>query len=134
MRYYHRHSFFPLVIILLTLLLGVFMLFSIDRENARPTSVEETLTPVDPQTYRDSLLSLITTFETNFAQARDDASRLFVAQQAFVDLLDLRVPPEDKQRHLELALLFTKIQTTLKSGDPDVEALVLELQAIKEEL
>ncbi|MBI5793671.1 hypothetical protein HZA87_01100 [Candidatus Uhrbacteria bacterium] len=130
MRYYHRHSFFPLVIILLTLLLGVFMLLTVSRQTAPPAD-EQTTTPVDAQAYRVSLVDLLTTFEAGIALAPDDPAKLVVAERALTDLLALRVPPEDKQLHLDFALTLTKIQTALKSDDTNIDAFLLEIQTIK---
>ncbi|MFA4845525.1 MAG: hypothetical protein WC654_03130 [Patescibacteria group bacterium] len=135
MRYYHRHSFFPLVIILLTLLLGLFMVLTLSRESLLTAFPEEEITaPVDAQFYRGELLGVITTFEIDVGLASDDLATLIVVERAFEGLLALRVPPENKQLHLELALIFSKMQTTLKGEDRNIEAMLAQLQALKETL
>lgn len=135
MRYYHRHSFFPLVIILLTLLLGVFIIMTVSRDQTQTTeSQTDTVVPVDAAVYRTDLVGLITTFETDVALTQDAQAQTLAAEQAFTSLVALRVPPEDKQLHLNLALLFTRMQTVLKSDDPSIDALLLELQVIKQSL
>ncbi len=134
MRYYHRHSFFPLVIILLTFLLGAFMAVTLNRESSPVASVQEVIVPVDAQLYHDELVNLLVTFETDFALASDDVEKLVVTERAFTNLLALRVPLGGKQVHLELALLFTKIQAVLKSEDRDTSLLLSEIQVIKETL
>jgi hypothetical protein len=134
MRTYHRHSFFPLVIILLTLLLGAFMAVTLNRESVPAFSVQEVMVPVDGGLYHDELVNLLTTFQTDFSLASTDGEKLVVTEQAFMHLLSLRVPLEGKQMHLELALLLTKIQTVLKSEVRDPSVLLDEIQAIKETL
>ena len=134
MRYYHRHSFFPLVIILLTVLLGLFILLTVSRERASLSSVQETIVPVDADLYHTQLVTLLTRFETEVSLASDDLAKLVIAERALADLLALRVPLDGKELHLELALLFTKIQTALKSEDRSVDTLLSEIHAIKEAL
>ena len=134
MRYYHRHSFFPLVIILLTLLLGAFMTVTLNRESSPAASVQEVIVLVDADAYHDELVNLLTTFETDFSLTSDDVEKLVVTERAFTNLLALRVPLEGKQVHLELALLFTKIQAVLKSEDRDTSLLLSEIASIKETL
>jgi hypothetical protein len=134
MRYYHRHSFFPLIIILLTLLLGAFMVLTLTREPDTSGQTGEVVLPVDAQAYREALLEVVSTFETDVALAIDPSTQLVVAQKAFSDVIALRVPPDKKDVHLSLALLFTRIHTTLKSAEPSIDALLLELSAIKQAL
>lgn len=134
MRYFHRHSFFPLVIILLTLLLGVFIIMTVARDQVQTVKPQtEVVVPVDADVYRADLINLITAFETDVVLTADTAAQS-ASEQAFTSLLDLRVPPEYKQLHLNLALLFTRIQTILKTDDPNIDALLLELQEIKQTL
>lgn len=135
MRYFHRHSFFPLVIILLTLLLSVFIIMTVARDQVQTVKLQtEVVVPVDADVYRADLINLITAFETEVVLTADTAAQSVASEQAFTSLLDLRVPPEYKQLHLNLALLFTRIQTILKTDDPNIDALLLELQEIKQTL
>ncbi len=132
MRYYHRHSFFPLVIILLSLLLGFFIFLTVSRE--RPVVEQTSVAPVDEQSYREELMLLLTTFETDMNAAPDNAGKLSIAQSTFAEVIALRVPPEEKDLHLSLALALSNIQTALKGSDPDISIYVLQIQTITESL
>ena len=123
MRYHHRHSFFPLVIILLTLGLIILMFYAFTLESSPTTSsiqVEETVT-IDPEAYRSDLVYIIAQFDDDYSASQDDLSRLLAAEDALSRLLDTQVPSEYKEIHLELAVIFNQLQEGLRKADRSIE-------------
>ncbi len=117
MRFYHRHSFFPLVVMLLTLLLGAVMAFALlPRET--PTQVVPEETVVDAEAYRDSLAGIVRGFRSDFSQAVDDAGRKDIGARALQAMLNLRVPAQYKSLHLALAVFMSSVESDTAQSDP----------------
>lgn len=118
----------------MTLVLGAFMFLTLGRGETQTSVQEEASGAIDAQAYRKELLSLAATFQTDIASAPDDLTKLVVAQRALENLLSLRVPPEFKEPHLRFALILTRIQNTLTSGDRDIASALADLQTLRESL
>jgi hypothetical protein len=117
MRYYHRHSFFPLVVIVLTILLGALIAITV-LPNEEPTRVVDEETSVDAGSYRENLTNIVREFENGFSQAVDGAGQKRAGAQALQALLDLRVPAEYKNLHLELAVFLSSVESGSTISDP----------------
>lgn len=119
MKFHQRHSFFPLVLGLLTLGLIVLMFYAFAGRRPSETTPPVQLNPVTTQEYEQSIQSLMSTFVVTYDESTDDLSRLVLVEQTLQQLLALRVPAEDKQTHLELAVGLNQMQQALraKSGE-----------------
>ncbi|MBI2472957.1 hypothetical protein HYV70_00165 [Candidatus Uhrbacteria bacterium] len=129
MRYYQKHSFFPIVIILLTILLAGFMFF-VFRQPSAKTSLSQEPKVVNEQAYREGVSVTLQTFEEQFAVSQDAAQKRLATQTALAALLELRVPVEYKDLHLQLAIAWNQIQTALQSGSQ--EDLTTSLKTIEQ--
>jgi hypothetical protein len=140
MRYYHRHSLFPLAIIALSLLLAGFMFWSLQKTNTSSTTIQEQeVVSVNPDVYKADLKKIVQTFEEKFSAAQDDLDRLVATQTALTGLLGVRVPTEFKDLHLGLAIAMNQLEAALKSENrltdkplAAIEALVLEYHWLSE--
>jgi hypothetical protein len=133
MRYYHRHSFFPLSIILLTLALILFMFYSFSYKDNASTSRASALQVevIDADEYRADLTYLVASFEEDLAVSADDLSKLIVTEKALRGILDLTVPSEYKTLHLELAVLMNQIQGALRRNDRNIDEQLARLELLK---
>ncbi len=135
MRYYHRHSFFPLVVIVLSVLLAGLIYWSVQQPGevggkvAKVDKVEES---IDPATYRDSLAQIVATFDERMSSSQDDLDKLLAAQTALAGLLELRVPAEFKDLHLALAVAFSDIEDALQSQDRNIDASLAQISELKQ--
>ena len=135
MRYYHRHSFFPLVVIVLSVLLAGLIYWSVQQPGevggkvAKVDKVEES---IDPATYRDSLAQIVATFGERMSSSQDDLDKLLAAQTALAGLLELRVPAEFKDLHLALAVAFSDIEDALQSQDRNIDASLAQISELKQ--
>ncbi|PJA45482.1 hypothetical protein CO174_02950 [Candidatus Uhrbacteria bacterium CG_4_9_14_3_um_filter_50_9] len=133
MRYYQRNTYFPLTLTLLTLGLILFMFyaFTYKTEPAAYSIVTEVTEPVDAEAYRTDLAYAVVTFEDEYARASDDLSRLVAAENAVSTLLDMRVPTEYKDLHLELAITLNQLQAALRSTDRNADESLAALEQLK---
>lgn len=107
---FHRHpSFFPLVLIALTLALGFFM-FSYVRTNETSINAPAIVT-VDPDAYRTAVRTALAP-----VLVPDGKDRAGDVVRAIDALLRLRVPTRDMQAHLEFVGSLSQIRDGLK-GD-----------------
>lgn len=133
MRYYHRHSFFPVAIILLSLVLGGFMYWSLgDAPSDSKIELKEGIS-VDVSAYESGLANVVKTFDERYLLATDDLEKLITTETALTSLLALRVPAEYKDVHLGLALSFKQIQAALKEEGRDTQAPLQSIEVLKGE-
>lgn len=135
MRIHHRHSFFPLIIILLTLGLILFMFYALTFEEEQTTTTTSVITveeeiPVDTETYRSDLVYVLAVFDDTYSTANDDLSKLVATESAIANLLDMKVPTEYKELHLELAVAFNQIQAGLRSSERSVDEPIGRLEQL----
>jgi len=128
---YHKHSLFPLAVIALSLVLAGFMYWTFQDRPASPTITEEVVEPVDPQEYKEELAQIVQTFESRFTEAQDDLDKLLATETALASLLQVRVPAQFKDLHLGLAVALNQIQSTLKSGERDVQEFLDAMASLK---
>lgn len=119
---FHRRSFFPLVVIVLSLgLAGLIYLSVRNPSNETPTITQQEIGPVDSDAYRDDLSSVVKTFHERMANSQGDLDKLLATQTALAGLLELRVPGEFKDLHLTLAVALSQIKTALESDDHNID-------------
>ncbi|HAU66412.1 MAG: hypothetical protein UT30_C0001G0085 [Candidatus Uhrbacteria bacterium GW2011_GWF2_39_13] len=118
MHYYQKHSFFPVIIILLTVSLAGFMFFVL-RGSSTQTSAMQEPKPVNEEDYREGVSITLQTFEEQFVASQDNAQKRLATQNALSTLLELRVPVEYKELHLQLAIAWNQIQMALQNDSED---------------
>ena len=134
MRHFHKHSSFPLVLTLLSLGLVVFMFYAFTFEGDPVTEsnkiVEEEVVTIDADQYRNDLSFIIRDFSDEIGLAEDDLARLLVTESTLEQLLDLRVPTEYKDLHLNLAVIIHQLESGLRSTDRSTTEPLLALDAL----
>lgn len=129
---FHRHSFFPLVVVVLSLALAGLIYWSTQGEApSSPISVQE-VELVDADSYRDDLSGVVREFEIRMASAQDDAQRLQDVQTALAGVLALRVPTQFKDLHLALAVALSEMENTLESGGHDLTQPIQKIAELKQ--
>lgn len=137
MKHFHHHSSFPLIIILLSLGLGVFMFYAFtseeeDTKEQEEYRVEETFS-VDADTYRSEMSSLMQTFSQTYTTSQDDLSRLLATEEVLHRLLDIRVPAEYKDLHLEFAVALNQLKEALRSTERNTNEPIEKIDEITAE-
>lgn len=119
---FHRHSLFPFVVILLSLALAGLIYWSVQSPpRETPVITQQEVESVDPQAYRDGLSDIVGTFEQRMTNSQDDLDKLLATQTTLAGLLELRVPAEFRDLHLELAVALSQIETALQSDDRNID-------------
>ncbi len=112
--FHKRHSFFPLMLAVLTLGLIVLMFYAFTQRQATPHRVAQEATPVSAQEYNQELSTLTKSFIEQYSLKEDDLSRLVLVEQTLQSLLSLRVPVEAKEMHLNIAVDLNQMQQALR--------------------
>jgi hypothetical protein len=136
MRNIHQHSFFPVAVLLLTVVLGIFIYLTVTStpEVTEPSSVNrEEVTPVDEGEYTQEMQAIVETFFDVIETSEDDLDALIAAESAQFSMLNIRVPAEYRDTHLQIALALTEIQLELKEDERNIDPLIEELQRLVEE-
>ena len=108
----HKKSFFPLVIVLLTCALGIFMfsVFSHQSNNSSAVTFK-----ISKSSYESSVKFITDDFTEKFGSTLDYVVKLTLVEKALTDLLQLRVPSEDKDIHLELVIGLNQLKEELNA-------------------
>ncbi len=118
-----KNSRFPLLVLFLTLLLLGFMIFTFVKKDSTPN---ESVTPVvSEKEYKTQMAMVVNNFLPSYLAATDDVGRRAVVDSTLTKLLEIRVPANQKDLHLELAISLNLILTQL-SGTTDVAREGLE--------
>ncbi|MBI4256481.1 hypothetical protein HY626_00300 [Candidatus Uhrbacteria bacterium] len=130
---FHRHSWFPFIVILLSLALGGLIYWSAQGQSSSPSliSLQEDQ-PLDADAYRFDLAEIIQTFEKQMAAAEDDAQKLQIVRSALTSQLALRVPAEFKDLHLALAVALSEMEHTLQTDGQGIDESLARLQELKQ--
>lgn len=129
----HHRSFFPLVVVVLSLLLAGLIYWSVSEPQSPSSSVAfQEETSVDPQEYRSDLKQLLTTFHEHIDTAQDDLDRLRAVEAALDGMLTLRVPAEFKDVHLALAVALSQMRTSLQTGDRSIAAPLADIAELEQ--
>jgi hypothetical protein len=133
MSFSKHYSFFPLVVIVLSLALAGLIYSTVQKappvETTTTVSVGE---PVNADEYRDDLVAIVRTFDGRLTASTDDLDRLIAAQTALAGLLELRVPVEFKDLHLGLAMVFSDMENQLESESRDITEPLGRLAELRE--
>lgn len=108
----HKKSFFPVVIILLTCVLGIFI-FSVFSHRSKSVSTETTM--ISKSVYESTVKSYMDDFTVKFGSTSDDVAKLSLVENVLTNLLNLRVPSEDKDIHLGLVIGLNQIKEELNT-------------------
>ncbi len=125
-----RPSFFPLLVLALTLTLVTMFIFVVS-----PTSIVQKKIVTQDRTitdtrYQTALAIVLKKFLTSYAAAPDDATRSGIAEETLNTLLSMRVPAGEKDLHLELAISLQKIKQGLSANPQDAADGFVEMQTI----
>lgn len=136
MRCYHRHSFFPLVVIALSIMLVGFIAFTIKLDAPRSDFVEQTIESVDADLYQRDVDGALELAETSLVSEASLSEKTQASRRSLDALLALRVPGEYKGFHLEIVLLLNKIDSVLRGsgGAQSLDELVADLSHARETL
>lgn len=108
---FHRHpSFFPVVIILITLGLGAFMLYGLKPSPAPVAPAESSA--LSGAEYGQAMLRISDALDTT--KQKVDAAAV---DQALTKLLQLHVSAELQERHLNSAMFLLKWRDAITTGD-----------------
>lgn len=129
---FHRHSFFPLVVVVLSLALAGLIYWSTQGEAPSSSISVQEVELVDADSYRDDLSQVVKVFEERMAAAGDDVERLQAVQTALLGVLALRVPTEFKNIHLALAVALSEMENTLESGGHDLTQPIQKIAELKQ--
>ncbi len=120
----HKHpSFFPAVLVLLTVVLGVVVYASV-RSKPAVSPAAELPSAVNVESYRASVRAALAP-----VLVPDGKDRAGDVSRAIDALLPLRVPPADMQAHLELVGGLSQIRTGLKGDAAALKAGQARLDA-----
>ncbi len=113
---FHKHpSFFPIVLIALTVGLGAFMFSTISKDGS--VAVEQGSGTVDQEAYRAAVRAALAP-----VLVPDGKDRAGDVARAIDALLPLRVPPADMKAHLELVGGLSQIRDGLKGNAESLKA------------
>lgn len=125
---FHRHSFFPFVVILLSLVLAGLIYWSVQNPPSEiQTIIRQEVESIDQDAYRDDLSSIVKTFNERMDASQDDLEKLLATRMALAGLLELRVPAEFKDLHLTLAVALSQIQDALESDDRNIDEPLVKI-------
>ncbi len=119
---HHRHSFFPLVLAGLTLALIIFMFYSFTGWQPSTSTMVPEQMPVSPAEYEQSLTQVTRAFVESYPGQSDDLARLVLVEKTMQQLLNLRVPAEQKELHLSLVIELNQIQQALRERNGEAQA------------
>ena len=112
----HKHNWFPGVTLLLSLILVALIIFSMMTATPAVKKTVETVPAVSESAYQAEMQKTVQTFLTSFSGATSDTERTAAVQSALDALLRMRVPADDKDLHLELAISLQNMKERLVAG------------------
>lgn len=118
-----KRSYFPLVILILSLGLVLFMVYSLTYTNTNSNNTKELLEvtePINTNEYRVEMQNIIASYKSEYQNASDDLSKLIVVERVIGKLLTIRVPDGYKEMHLELVVNLHTIKQGLLSTKRDI--------------
>ncbi|OGL67131.1 hypothetical protein A2856_03625 [Candidatus Uhrbacteria bacterium RIFCSPHIGHO2_01_FULL_63_20] len=112
----HPRSWFPIVVVVLSVGLALFVA-SVVRDRVPVTTGASGPAAVDDAAYRASVKATLVRFESAYAAADADLSRLAVVEKALDAVLALKVPAEERDLHLTVAVALNHMQNGLRGED-----------------
>ena len=127
----HHKSFFPFILIGLTLALMVFMVFAFSKN---PEPITEPATQTDPvvtdEDYRKEIKTVISDYEQRSSQAETDLQHLVVVEDALENVLAIKVSAGYRDIHLEIATSLFQIASGLRGEEGTIESGQSRLETI----
>ena len=115
----HPKTWFPLVLIFLTLALLVAMLFLFDPKSSNQTDLEVTEPQVTATDYKSEVEPIVNNLLLNIEQAGDDLERINILKQVQDQLLAVLVPAEYREAHLEIVIALNLMRQGYLLQDED---------------
>lgn len=117
----HRHhNWFPLVIAGLTLTLFLLMFYSFTAWPQSLSPVTPESTPVSTQEYQRDMKEAVERFINEYEQVDSDVARLVRVESMMNTLLNIRVPADEKERHLSLVITLNQLKQALRDETNEV--------------
>ncbi len=114
----HKRPWFLLFVFFLSAALGVLIFFSYT------ANVQQTKPPVETpivsdEAYQKELTISVKSFLTSYSAVGDDGAKSALVQSFLNQLLHMRVPAQEKDLHLELALSLQQMKEGLQNHSQD---------------
>ena len=131
--FHQRRSFYPLVIAILTLALGVLMFYTLSQSAINPSGLKSlgnqgnqasqvSPTPaVTDAEYRTNAHAVIAPFLVSYAAATNDGIKLGLVEDALAALMPITVTASQKDVHLALAVSLTLMRDGLRGEEGSLE-------------
>lgn len=113
-------SFFPLIVLALTLILVSSFVFLSSPKQTEQKRVSLQTSVITETQYQEALSAVLKKFFTVYDSATTDVVRAETVQNTLNALLSMRVPAGFKDLHLELAIAFQKMKQGFVSNPQDV--------------
>lgn len=123
-------SFFPYIILALTLMLVAGFVFTASPKSTRQSSPLAETEQISDVHYQAALQTVLKKFTTAFDVAVDESLRASVTDQTLSTLLSMRVPAEERELHLALAIALQKIKQGFISNPQDVTDGYTQINAL----
>lgn len=119
---FHRLSFFPLTLALLTLALALLMFYAfMGTPRSTPRVVEQSVTPVSEKDYQEEMRVLTSTFVKVYQAETNPSARVQLVDQTLSSLLALRVPVQYKDVHLTFAVTLNQLRGNEQTFDAFIQ-------------
>ncbi|MFH1142106.1 MAG: hypothetical protein V1695_00150 [Candidatus Uhrbacteria bacterium] len=115
----HPRTWFPLVLISLTLALLLAVVFSFNSNSANQTVLEVTEPQVTAVDYKVEIEPIVNNLLLNVEQASDDLERINILKQVQDQLLAVLVPAEYREAHLEIVIALNLMRQGYLLQDED---------------
>lgn len=113
-------SFFPFLVLALTLILVTGFVFSASPKSVEQKGVTTQTPPVSDEQYQEALKLVLKKFTTSFDATEDVSVRAQLTEQTLSTLLTMRVPGQEKEFHLTLAIALQKMKQGFAGNPQDV--------------
>lgn len=113
-------SFFPFIVLALTLILVSGFVFLSSPKHAQQNSASSQVSLVSDAEYQQALTTVLKRFFSVYDSATSDSARAESVQGTLNSVLSMRVPASFKDLHLELAIALQKMKQGFSSNPQDV--------------
>jgi hypothetical protein len=135
MLFFHRRkSLFPYLVIFLSLVLVLFMFYAFSFQKNRVIQTDDAVIAVTTEDYKKEVKPVLDSFDQKISLAKDPLAQLVAVEESLNELLALRVPTEYQSVHLNLALALNAMKETLRTGDRNIDAALLQWQTAEQML
>jgi hypothetical protein len=108
-------SSFPAVVGILTVALAIFIAYAVTHRAPAPAPAA-TASAVSDASYEAQMKGLLGSLDGSYPAAKNDTARLVLVQDALTQVLNVRVPEDQKTFHLEIATSLNQWEQGLR-GD-----------------